>query len=130
MSGLYNMGFLGLVSVVLIAWPHALAGLLTDDPQVLHHAAAGLRIISYGYAFYAWEMVLLNAFNGAGDTRTPSLVNLAAFWVVELPLAWVLAHAMGWGPDGVFVSIALAYSLAAMLAFLAFRRGRWKLVKV
>jgi putative MATE family efflux protein len=130
LSGLYNMGFLGCISLVLIAWPEPLAGLLTDDPAVRAQAARGLRIISYGYVFYAWEMVLLNAFNGAGDTRTPSLVNIAAFWVVELPLGWLLAHVLGWGPDGVFVAIAFAYSLAAVLAFLAFRRGRWKLVKV
>lgn len=129
-SGLYNMAFLGCLSVVLIAWPEPLIGLLTDDPAVLAHGARGLRIISCGYVFYAWEMVLLNAFNGAGDTRTPSLVNIVAFWVVELPLGWLLAHALGWGPDGVFVAIAFAYSLAAVLAFLAFRRGRWKLVKV
>jgi putative MATE family efflux protein len=129
-SGLYTMAFLGLVSVVLIAWPEGPAGLLTHDPLVLHHAARGLRIISFGYVFYAWEMVLLNAFNGAGDTRTPSLVNIVAFWVVELPLGYALAHVAGWGPDGVFASIAFAYSLSAVLAWFAFRRGRWKLVKV
>ncbi len=129
-SGLYNMAFLGLVSIGFIAWPGPIAALLTDDPGVLDYAGQGLRIISLGFVFYAWEMVLLNAFNGAGDTRTPSLVNIVAFWVVELPLAWLLSHALGWGADGVFVSIAFAYSLSAVLAFLAFRRGRWKLVKV
>ncbi len=129
-SGLYNMGFLGLVSIVLIAWPSAIAGLLTHDPIVREQAARGLMIISFGYVFYAWEMVLLNAFNGAGDTRTPSLVNIVAFWVVELPLGYLLAHVAGWGPDGVFFSIAFAYSLAAVIAWFAFRRGRWKLVKV
>ncbi|MCX4244745.1 MATE family efflux transporter [Paraliomyxa miuraensis] len=129
-SGLYNMAFLGLVSLVLIAWPEAVAGLLTQDPAVLHHASRGLMIISFGYVFYAWEMVLVNAFNGAGDTRTPSLVNLVAFWAVEIPLGWFLSHALGWGPDGVFVAIAVAYSLAAVIAYLAFRRGRWKEVRV
>jgi putative MATE family efflux protein len=129
-SGLYNMAFLGLVSIAFIAWPWPIAGLLTDDPGVLAYAGQGLRIISLGFVFYAWEMVLLNAFNGAGDTRTPSLVNIVAFWVVELPLAWLLSHALGWGADGVFASIAFAYSLSAVLAFFAFRRGRWKLVKV
>lgn len=129
-SGLYNMAFLGCLSIVLVGWPEPLVALLTDDPAVLAYGARGLRIVSCGYVFYAWEMVLLNAFNGAGDTRTPSLVNIVAFWVVELPLGWLLAHVLGWGPDGVFVAIAFAYSLAAVLAFLAFRRGRWKLVKV
>lgn len=129
-SGLYNMGFLGLVSIVLITWPEAIAGLLTDDQVVRDYAARGLMIISFGFVFYAWEMVLLNAFNGAGDTRTPSLVNIVAFWVVELPLGYLLAYVAGWGPDGVFFSIAFAYSLAAVIAWFAFRRGRWKLVKV
>lgn len=129
-SGLYNMAFLGLVSLGLIVWPREVAGLLTDDPAVLDHAARALFIISFGYVFYAWEMVLLNAFNGAGDTRTPSLVNLVAFWVVELPLGYGLAHVAGWGPDGVYVSITFAYSLAAVIAYFAFRRGRWKLVEV
>lgn len=129
-TGLCNMAFLGLVSVGLIAWPERLAGLLTDDAAVLDSAAQALRIISCGYLFYAWEMVLLNAFNGAGDTRTPSLVNLVAFWAIQLPLAWLLAHGLGYGPQGVFASVAISSSLSAVLAYLAFRRGRWKLVKV
>lgn len=133
LSGLYNMGFLGLVSVVFIALPGAVAGLLTQEAEVLYWAERGLFIISFGFLFYAWEMVLLNAFNGAGDTRTPSLVNLLSFWAVEIPLGWWLSqpdHGLGWGPDGVFVAIALAYSLAATVAYAAFRRGRWKLVKL
>lgn len=130
LSGLYNMGFLGLVSLVFIAVPGAVAGLLTQEAVVLHWAERGLFIISFGFLFYAWEMVLLNAFNGAGDTRTPSLVNLLCFWAVELPMGWWLAHQAGWGPDGVFVAIAFAYSLAAMVAYVAFRRGGWKRVQV
>jgi putative MATE family efflux protein len=129
-SGLYNMAFLGLLSVVFITIPERVAGLLTDDPEVLRIASRALMIISFGYVFYAWEMVLLNAFNGAGDTRTPSLINLVAFWLVEIPLGWGLAHAAGWGPDGVFVAIAFAYSLAAVIAYLAFRRGTWKTVEL
>ncbi|MCA9711643.1 MAG: MATE family efflux transporter, partial [Myxococcales bacterium] len=129
-SGLYNMAFLGLVSLVFIAQPHAVASLLTDDAEVLQIAGEALRIISFGYVFYAWEMVLLNAFNGAGDTRTPTRVNVLAFWVVEIPLAWALAYPLGLGATGVFVSMAIAYSLAAVFAYLAFRRGRWTSVVV
>ena len=129
-SGLYNMAFLGLVSVVFIAAPEAVAGLLTDDPVVLGWASQALLIISFGYVFYAWEMVLLNAFNGAGDTKTPTLLNFVAFWLVEIPLAWVLAYWAGWGPTGVFVAVAFAYSFSAVIAYLAFRRGRWKDVKL
>ncbi len=126
LSGIYNMGFLGVISIVFIAIPESVAGLLTDDPVVIRWASQALQIISYGYMFYAWEMVLINAFNGAGDTRTPVLINLVAFWAVELPLGWVLAHVVGWGPTGVFIAIAGAYSLAAVIAYFAFRRGRWK----
>ncbi|MEM9460195.1 MAG: MATE family efflux transporter [Myxococcota bacterium] len=129
-SGLYNMAFLGLLSVVFITMPEAVAGLLTDDPTVLAWASQALLIISLGYVFYAWEMVLLNAFNGAGDTKTPTLLNFVSFWLVEIPLAWVLAYWAGWGPTGVFVSVAFAYSLSAVLAYLAFARGGWKNVKV
>jgi len=126
LSGLYNMGFLGVVSLLLIAMPEAVAGLLSDDPAVLRWAAEALFIISFGYVFYAWEMVLINAFNGAGDTRTPLRINLVAFWLVELPLGYGLAHWAGLGPTGVFIAVALAYSLAAVIAYVAFRGGRWK----
>lgn len=129
-SGLYNMAFLAVVTAVLLAFPEHVAGLLTDDPVVRGWAARGLFIISFGYIFYAWEMVLVNAFNGAGDTRTPSLINLLCFWAVEIPLGWTLAHTLGWGPDGVFIAVAFAYSLAAGVSYLAFRRGSWKSVKV
>lgn len=133
LSGLYNMGFLGLVSLIFILAPHEVAGLLTQDAEVLRWAERALFIISFGFLFYAWEMVLLNAFNGAGDTRTPSLVNLLCFWAVEIPLGWWLSRdqgGAGWGPDGVFVAVAFAYSLAALVAFGAFRRGRWKRVEL
>lgn len=128
LSGVYNMVFLGLVSLVFIAWPREVASLLTDDAGVLDWAADALYIIAFGYVFYAWEMVLLNAFNGAGNTTTPTIINFIAFWMVEIPLAWVLSHQFQMGPRGVFVSVALAYSLAAILAYIVFRRGRWKSV--
>ncbi|MEM7158323.1 MAG: MATE family efflux transporter [Myxococcota bacterium] len=125
-SGLYNMVFLGLISAIFIAIPDAVTGLLAEEAEVQRWASRALFIISFGYMFYAWEMVLLNAFNGAGDTRTPSLINLVCFWAVEIPLGYWLAYEGGWGPDGVFVAVAFAYSLAAVVAFVAFRRGGWK----
>ncbi|MCH9685067.1 MAG: MATE family efflux transporter [Deltaproteobacteria bacterium] len=129
-SGLYNMAFLGLISVVFVLWPRPVTALLTDQDVVLRYGSDALMIISFGYIFYAWEMVLLNAFNGAGDTRTPSLINIVAFWVVEIPLGWALAYPLGLGPRGVFIAVAFSYSLSAVLAYAAFRRGRWKTVKV
>lgn len=130
LSGVYNMTFLGLISLLFITWPHPIVSLLTDDPVVQDWAAGALRIVSYGYVFYAWEMVLLNAFNGAGNTMTPTIINFVAFWMIEIPLAWVLARTLGWGPNGVFVAVALAYSLAAVFAYAVFRRGGWKTTEV
>jgi Na+-driven multidrug efflux pump len=90
-------------------------------------ACRGLRIISYGYVFYAWAMVMMQAFNGAGDTATPTWIN---FWLFQIPLAWLLAMPLGLGPTGVFVAIALSYSLSAVVGIVLFRRGTWKEKKV
>ena len=79
-----------------------------------------------GFFFYAYGMVLTAAFNGAGDAWTPTWLNLACFWAGEIPLAWVLAHRFGWGPDGVFTAITLAFSSVAVASALLFRRGTWK----
>lgn len=130
LSGVYNMIFLGTISLAFIFAARPIAGILTDDVAVLDYAAEALMIISLGYVFYAWEMVLVSSFNGAGDTRTPTYINLICFWAVEIPLAWWLAHVVGWGPTGVFASVAFAYSLAACVAFVWFRRGGWRNVDV
>ena len=85
-----------------------------------------LRIISYGYVFFAWGMVTVQCFNGAGDTMTPTWVNLFCFWVVQIPLAYFLARGMDLGPEGVFWAIAISYSVSAAVGFVLFRGGRWK----
>ena len=89
-----------------------------------------LRIVSLGYGFYAVGMIVTQAINGAGDTDTPTLINLVCFWLVQLPLAWWLTRMVGWGPQGVFASIAIADALVAIIAVIVFRRGRWKLRQV
>ena len=83
-----------------------------------------------GYVFFAYGMVISQALNGAGDTRTPTLINVVCFWIIEIPLAYLLANTLNWGPEGVFWSVAFSESLLAVIAVLVFRRGRWKLVKV
>jgi hypothetical protein len=98
----------------------------TSDPAVVPHGVACLRIVSYGFVFYAWGMVIGNSFNGAGDTWTPTVLNLFCFWMLELPLAWLLARVLGWGPTGVFWAITIAFSALAVSSALVFRRGRWK----
>ncbi len=126
-AGLYNMIFLGSVGLVFVLWAGTIVSIFTNDPVVAPIAAACLRTVSYGYVFYAWGMVLTQAFNGAGDTWTPTWLNLFCFWLWEVPLAWALAVKFGFGPTGVFVAITIAFSTLAVLSAILFRRGRWKL---
>ena len=93
---------------------------------VAHYAVASLRTIAFGFLFYAYGMVLTQAFNGAGDTRTPTWINLGIFWVLEIPLAWVLAHTFGLGPEGAFLAATIAFCLLAVVSAVLFRRGAWK----
>jgi len=88
--------------------------------------ASCLRTVSYSYVFLAFGMVIVQAFNGAGDTATPTWINLVAYWVVQIPLAWTLSHTVGLGPQGVFWAIAIAQTCLAVLAIVLFRRGNWK----
>lgn len=127
-TGWTNMAYLAVITVLYMVAGSLLARAFTDDLAVRPVAAEGLRIIAYGCVFYGWGMVLVQAFNGAGDTRTPFVLNLVCFWAVKLPLAYVLSTrvpAFG-GASGVYVAVALAYSLNAVLAFVWFRTGRWK----
>jgi Na+-driven multidrug efflux pump len=110
--------------------PGALVGLFTQDPAVRPIATQGLRIIAAGFLFYAWGMVLVQAFNGAGDTWTPTVINLFIFWLWEIPLAYLLAVRAGFGPRGVFLAIAIAFSTLAVVGAVLFRRGKWKEKKV
>ncbi len=124
--GVYNMVFLLGVMAVFLWWAEPLIAVFTSDPAVLALGADCLRIVSYGYGFYAWGMVLVQAFNGAGDTRTPTLINLGCYWCFQIPLALVLARGLGYGPNGVFSAITIAESALAVVGLLAFRRGSWK----
>ena len=126
----YNMIFLGLVSVVFIVFPKPLVATFTNDAAVADIAVRGLRTISLGFVFYAYGIVLTQAFNGAGDTLTPTLINLFCFWLFEIPVAYALTRTGGLGPDGVFWSIAIAYSVMALVSAALFKRGKWKLKRV
>jgi Na+-driven multidrug efflux pump len=125
-----SAAFLTAIGVVFLLGARVLVGLFTQDPEVLRHGVSYLRIISLGFPFYAFGMVMMQAFNGAGDTRTPTLINLGVFWLLQLPLAWLLSHHTGLGPSGVFVTLATCFSVFAAIGVALFRRGRWKLARV
>ncbi|HEX5052969.1 MAG TPA: MATE family efflux transporter [Planctomycetota bacterium] len=130
LTGTYDMVFLGFVTLVMELFPEAIVSAFVTDPAVRVHAVHTLRVIAAGYVFYAWGMVAVQAFNGAGDTRTPTWLHFVFFWLLELPLAWGLAFGCELGPIGVFWSIPIAEALFALAAVLLFRRGRWKTVQV
>jgi Na+-driven multidrug efflux pump len=130
LTGIWNMAFMIVVTVAFVALASPIIHIFTNDPKIVPIGVESLRIISYGYVFYAWGMVMMQAFNGAGDTVTPTWINFFCFWLFQIPLAFVLALPMGLGPTGVFVSIALSYSLSAIVGVVLFRRGEWKAKKV
>jgi putative MATE family efflux protein len=129
-AGFYNMIFLGSVGVVFEVLTRPLIGLFTADPAVAVVSVECLRTVAAGFLFYAYGMVLVQAFNGAGDTFTPTIINLFCFWLWEIPLAYFLAKRVGLGPPGVFRAIAIAFSTVAVVGAIAFRRGRWRQKKV
>ncbi|HTS48597.1 MAG TPA: MATE family efflux transporter [Bryobacteraceae bacterium] len=125
-TGFYNMLFLGGVGLIFIAFAEKIIALFTNDPAVVPLAVTGLRVLSYGYISYAYGMVVTAAFNGAGDTTTPTILNLFCFWVCQIPAAWLLAFHTSLGPRGVFFAVILGDTLLAITSILLFRRGRWK----
>lgn len=130
LAGFYNMCFLGGVGLLFLLFAPGLIRLFTSDAAVGPFAVDCLRVVSCGFLFYAYGMVLTQAFNGAGDTLTPTLLNLAIFWLWELPMAYLLAVRFDFGPRGVFVAITIAFSTLALVSGLVFRRGRWKLQQI
>jgi putative MATE family efflux protein len=125
-AGWFNFAFYFGVGLVLLFFSRPIVNFFTHDPEVLAYGSSALHIIAYGFAFYGLGMVLETAFNGAGDTWTPTWLNLFIFWLFEIPLAYLLAYRFNLGPVGVFWAITLAFSLLAVASGLLFRHGRWK----
>jgi putative MATE family efflux protein len=125
-AALYNMAFLGAVGLLFLGFAPFITSLFTTDPLVQPYAIGCLRVVSLGFLFYAYGMVLTAAFNGAGDTWTPTWINLFVFWLFEIPLAWLLATRGGFGARGVFIALTAAYSMLAVVSVILFRRGTWK----
>jgi len=129
-AGRYNLWFLGGVGVLFVALAGPIVSLFTSDPAVASYAVGCLRIVALGFPFYAYGMVLTSAFNGAGDTWTPTWINLLVFWLLEIPIAYVLAVWLQTGPRGAFIAITLAYSTLALVSAWLFRKGWWKTKRV
>ncbi len=124
--GIYNSIFLGLVTVLFVVFAEPMIGFFSKEPEVVATGVDCLRFIAYGYVFFGFGMVMVQAFNGAGDTWTPTWIYLGCQWAIQIPLAYILAKPAGIGPRGVFIAIMLCESLMAVVAALIFKRGRWK----
>jgi putative MATE family efflux protein len=128
LAGLYNMTFLTAVGIVFVAAAHPLVALFRPNPTVAALAVNCLQLVSLGYPFYAWGMIMEQAFNGAGDTATPTWINFFCYWMFQIPLAWYLSTRLG--PRGVYLAICAAESVLAIVSIILFRRGTWKKVEV
>jgi putative MATE family efflux protein len=129
-AGFLNMIFLGLISIVFYFVSESVMLLFSSDPEVIAYGTECLRIVTFGYVFFGYGMVIVQAFNGAGDSRTPTILNLFGYWLFQIPLAYIMAMKLGFGASGSFWAIAIAESVMAVVAIIVFRRGTWKLVKI
>ena len=126
----FNAYYMAAIMVVTLLAAEWMMWRFTNNPHVHDIAVEAIRILSAGYVFYGIGMVLINAFNGSGDTRTPTWVNLFGFWIFQIPLAYFLAKGLNMGPVGVFIAIPVAETMMTVASFILFKRGRWKQVKV
>ena len=127
---IYNTVCLVSIGVIFLLFAPSIVKAFTTDPEVASHAVHCVRIVSAGFLFYGYGMALTAAFNGAGDTRTPTLINVFSLWIIELPLAWVLAHPLGFGPTGAFIALSVGFSTMCFVSVWIFRRGEWKTRRV
>ena len=129
-TGKYNVILLGIIGLAYVIFPEFWVGLLSTDQNVISQGALCLRIVSYGFLSYAMGMVMLHSFNGAGDTVTPTKINILCFWFIEIPMAYLLAKVMGAGEQGVYWAIVIAETTLTLTAIFIFRKGKWKEKKV
>lgn len=125
-AGLYGAVFLGIIGLLFLIFTKQIVSIFTDNAIVAGYAVDCLRIVALGFPLYAFGMVITQSFNGAGDTRTPTLINLFIFWLWEIPLAYFLAKVFKMGPHGVFLSIAISYATLSIVSPILFKRGKWK----
>ena len=126
----YNVFFMGLVTVLFVFFSKPIISIFTYDEEILNYGSQALQIIGLGYVFYGIGMVMIQSLNGAGDTKTPTWINIVCFWMIQIPLAWVLAIYFNMGPTGAFIAIPTAETVLALAAWYYFKKGKWKVVKV
>lgn len=126
----YNIIFMSFVTLVFVCFSEAIISFYTTEKVILDYGSQALRIIGFGYVFYGIGMVMIQSLNGAGDTKTPTWINIFCFWMIQIPLAWFLAVYMKLGPLGAFIAIPTAETVLALLAFYFFKKGKWKTIQV
>lgn len=129
-AGFLNMIFLGLISIIFYFVSEPIMQFFSSDAEVVRYGTQCLRIVAFGYVFFGYGMVIVQAFNGAGDSRTPTILNICGYWLFQIPLAYLMAVKFGFGASGAFWAIAIAESAIAVVAILVFRRGKWKAVQI
>jgi putative MATE family efflux protein len=129
-AAFYNLVFLGAVGIGLVLFGEQVVRLFTSDGEVVRQGGRCLRVVAAGFPFYAYGMVVSQAFNGAGDTRTPTWINVGCFWLGEIPLAALLSWPAGLGPLGVYLSVTAGFSALAVVSIVLFRRGNWKTIRI
>ncbi|PNQ72814.1 MATE family efflux transporter [Hanstruepera neustonica] len=129
-TGKYNAWFMGLVSIGYLIFAPQIISMFNTTPDVVEYGSLCLRVMAAGYIFYGYGMVIINAFNGAGDTKTPTYINFVCFWLFQLPFAYLMAVYLDFGPMGVFLAITIAEVLIAVVGMIWFKKGAWKMVKV
>jgi Na+-driven multidrug efflux pump len=126
----YNAVFMAFVTILFVCFSKPIISIFNSDPEVHYYGALALQIIGSGYIFYGIGMVMLQSLNGAGDTKTPTWINLVCFWLFQIPLAWILVKQVGLGPTGAFIAMPVAETVLAIAAWYYFKKGKWKEVKV
>jgi putative MATE family efflux protein len=126
----YNIYFMGLVMLLFVFCSRYIIGIFTTDEELIRHGAISLQIMGYGYIFYGISMVMMQSLNGAGDTKTPTWINFFCFWIVQIPLAYILSYNFNLKELGAFIAIPVAETLLAVVSFYYFKKGNWKSVKV
>lgn len=129
-TGKYNAWFMGIVSIIYLVFAKQIIGIFTSQAVVIENGALCLQIVAAGYIFYGYAMVVIQSFNGAGDTKTPTYINFICFWLFQLPFAYLMALHFEFGPQGVFWAVTAAEVLIAIIGIIVFKRGKWKAVKV